>query len=264
MKKLLVLFFAILLAACDSVNTEKVAAVVEKSFGDEGIAAPVVAPKNIYVILDGSGSGSSKYAIPKLNITDIETLVEKLSQHGGGHLYLNFVDKDGDNNAISHVKVPGYPVKPTIRPKYTGEQAYQYQVLEKEYAKTLANYEASYKEVTRQVESIKSTYLDKWEAYLDNAYAPKGADDYSDAIGVLNSAYRSLGSTEANTENFVLAISDLEHDVPTAAAQKTLSSKPAGVKLIRINASDSGKKVTETDHEMDSFDNALDLIFNRK
>ena len=265
MEKFIVLFFVLLLSACDSVNTEKIAESVKKPFAEQSIDAPIVTSKNIYVILDGSGSGISKYAIPKMDLASIETLINNLSQSGGGHLYLNYVDKDANNNHISHCKVPCLPEKPVLRAKFIGEQNYQYQKLQKEYAAALTAYKSKYSQTVSLIEILKATFHAQWEEYLEVGYKDRSpSEDYSDVVGVVNAAFRSLGPAQAGEQNFILAMSDLENDIPKEATPKALNPKPFGIKLIRVNASDSGQKITPTDYETDSFENALDLIFNNK
>lgn len=230
----------------------------------EELPPPPITQKNVYVLLDGSGSGSKQYAVPKLTMLGVETLIDKISENGGGHLYLNAIDKEANNNAIFHLVVPEIPFKPILREKFVGEQNYQYQKLQKEHTIVLDAFEKSFSKAMQDVAKLIKENNQPCTRYLEQAYTSRSsADDYSDVIGVINSAYRSLQAFPSNAENYVLALSDLENDIPTGSNPKVLNTKPNGVKVLRVNASDSGTKSVETDIEADSFDNALILIFSK-
>ena len=256
MKNYLLFLIALFCTACGEDSTKKLTTTIDQLVSETDSVVKTE-PTNVYVIIDGSGSGSQKYAIPKLSLESIKDLAEHIFYNGGGHLYLNSVDKNADNNAIVHCKIPAYPLKPTLREKFVGEQVYQYQKLQKAYLKELSIFEKDSVKATSELTQLIENQQNGWREYLDRAYSPRSAsEDFSDIIGILNASFRSL---KPYSKSFVLAISDLEHDVPNA--EKKLTEKPSTVSLIRVNASDSGNKVTETDFETDSFENAIDIIF---
>lgn len=257
MKNYLLFLIALFCTACGEDSTKKLTTTIDQLISETDSVVKT-APTNVYVIIDGSGSGSQKYAIPKLSVKAIEDLAKHIFHNGGGHLFLNSVDNNADNNSIVLCKIPAYPSKPTLREKYVGEQSYQYQKLQKTYTKELSIFESDSIKATSELVQLIDNYQNDWRNYLERAYSSRSAsEDFSDIIGILNSSYRSL---KPHSKSFVLAISDLEHDVPPNV-EKKLSEKPNNVRLIRVNASDSGNKITETDFETDSFENAIDYIF---
>ncbi len=262
MKKIFSFLVLVFCLACGGkTNTDSLSASLSSLTTEE--APQVITPKNVYVIIDGSGSGSSQYAVPQLTLTSIEQLIDKISLNGGGHMYLNSIDKEANNNTIVHVSVPGIPIKPILRQKYVGEQNYQYQKVEKAYQEALEVYERDFGQTTSAIAKLKTEKVTAFKEYLATSYRPRSAgDDYSDVIGVLNSAFRSLSAFSSSSDNYVLALSDLENDVPEGIIPKKINPKPDGVQLIRVNASDSGVKSVETDTETDSFENALEFIFS--
>ena len=258
MKNYLLFLIILLCTACGEDSTKKLTTTIDQLVSETDSVVKFE-PTNVYVIIDGSGSGSQKYAIPKLSIVAIKDLAEHISHNGGGHLFLNSVDKNADNNSIVHCKIPAYPMKPTLREKFVGEQSYQYQKLQKAYLKELSTFERDSVKATSELTQLVENQQNGWRVYLERAYSSRSAsEDFSDIIGVLNTSYRSL---KPYSKSFVLAISDLEHDVPNI--EKKLTEKPSTISLIRVNASDSGNKVTETDFETDSFENAIDFIFTK-
>lgn len=255
------LLLILALGACNQPTLDSASQFVADNFTEPKTAVAQVQPQAVYVILDGSGSGQSKYAVPKLSFADVENLVNKISLNGGGQLYLNSIDIEANNNRVSQCHIAALPTKPTLRERLAGEQKYQYDRIKKEFNSQMEAYQKEYQKTTGTVELLKRTYKNQWVEFLEHAYKPKGKEeDYSDIIGVINSAYRSLNANTSNTKKSIVALSDLENDVPKDA--KAENPRPDGIKLYRVNASDSGNSSISNTIESDSFENTLTKIFN--
>lgn len=99
MKRILSILVLVFCLACScKTNTDALSTALSSLTAED--ASQVITPKNVYVIIDGSGSGTNKYALLELTIASIEQLVDKISLHGGGHLYLNADGYERAKNGI--------------------------------------------------------------------------------------------------------------------------------------------------------------------
>jgi hypothetical protein len=259
--KFLLPILVFMLVACNQPSLDSASQFVTDNFTAPKDSLVQVTPHAVYVIIDGSGSGQAKYAVPKLTLADVENLVNKISLNGGGQLYLNSIDIEANNNRVSQCHIAALPNKPTLRERLAGEQKYQYDRIKKEFNSQMEAYQKEYQKTTGTVELLKRTYKNQWVEFLEQAYKPKGKEeDYSDIIGVINTANRSLNANTSNVKKSIVALSDLENDVPKDA--KAENPRPDGIKVYRVNASDSGNSSIANTIESDSFENSLTKIFN--
>jgi len=235
---------------------------IEQQFSDD--APFLVVPKAVYVIADGSGSGQNQYGVPILRLTAIEQLFDSIAANGGGHLWLNWVDANGDNNRPLHVSVPSLPSRPQLRARYAGELPLQYGKIKKQYQSDSVVFIQKLAEAMTKINSLKADFFPKVSVQLLEIYAAKSvAEDYSDIVPVLNSAFKSLNALPAQHHKVVLAISDLEESLPRGQPTKSnkLRETPDGVTVLRLNATDSGDSVLADVTDIDTYENAVALIF---
>jgi hypothetical protein len=217
---------------------------------------------NVYLILDGSGSGQNNYAVPKIDIASCEQLIDSISYNGGGCLFINHVDKDGNNNKATVIHVPSIPPKPILRERIEGEFSYQYDKVIEQFKIDSSAYKDVFLKSNQVLSTTKSKYLPEIENTIREAYRAKSrGEDYSDIIGVLNAANKSLQATQ-DGKKVILAFSDLEQSLPQNTKGKSLKLLSNEIQLIRVNGSDSGEKVCKVTHEADNFEVALQSIFN--
>lgn len=110
----------------------------------------------------------------------------------------------------------------------------------------------------------KDKFLMECSEMIDKGYAPKKTyEDYSDIIGSLNAAVRSLETVDSDSIHFrsILLISDGVQDVPACDTKQHLKKIPDDVMMVTVNFGGSlnsviaGKSV-----EVDNLDRGLEKI----
>jgi len=221
----------------------------------------------VFIIFDGTGSGKYTYRVPRINVDLIADAITLISEDGEGELWLTYVDRSALNNEVLYYSIPKQYV-PLKRPlRKTGER-------KGEYDKTIEKFIADSLEVATKHESTKNDENRKLERFLsscqkmiDSQYAPKPrGEDYSDIIGALNAATRSLSSltSEVFSSLSILLISDGEHDLPASDTSLELKPIPDDIFLVTVNNSGSDSSVVAgRSVEIDNIERALNLIINR-
>jgi hypothetical protein len=246
--------------ACNHSITNSVAETLSENFTTPLPEVAFTPPLAIYLIADGSGSGLIKYAIPQLDTAKVKNVFNLIANNGGGRLYLNQVDANAANNELISINVPAIPKPPVLREKLVGEQKYQYEKEEKAYDAAHKIYETKRDSIEQALKTIWNINLSKIQDLISNSYSKRTrVEDYSDVVGLLNSAQRSLNVLPRNYLKFIVALSDLEHDTKSNSEAKVSIGKDTHI--IRINASDSGSPVVEA-IEIDTYENALTYILN--
>ena len=99
---------------------------------------------------------------------------------------------------------------------------------------------------------------------INNGYAPKKADeDYSDVIGSLNAAARSLATIDSDSVHFrsILLISDGVQDIPAGDTKQKLNEIPHDIVLVTVNHGGSlNSVVAGKSIEVDNLDRGLEKI----
>lgn len=211
-------------------------------------APPEVAPSSnaVFIIFDPSGSGTSSYSVPKISTEYITKLIDCIAELGNGDLWLTYVDKDSKNNKVLHFDVAKTPSTMQRPNRQSGERKGEY---DRRVAKFESDSVKEAKEIaayTQVYEERQMQFLSECQGMIDAGYAPKkSGEDFSDCIGSLNTALRSLATVQHDSINFrsILFISDGVQDLKAGAAKQKLKTIPEDIKVVTISHSGSKNNV---------------------
>jgi len=110
----------------------------------------------------------------------------------------------------------------------------------------------------------KALFLQACDQMIAEAYTQrKRSEDYSDVIGSINTAIRSLSTVAADSTHFrsILLISDGAQDIPKSQAVQPMKEIPADIRLVTVNNSGSlNSVVTGISIEVDNLDRGLEKL----
>jgi hypothetical protein len=218
----------------------------------------------VFCIFDPSGSGKSTYNVPIISVDFIRQIITKIEEKGYGELWLTFIDRSALNNKLLHFNIPikMNTLEPPVRK--VGQR-------KGEYDKELADFEKkSVKEALKTSAELQSyneakeKFLKECSEMINKGYAPKKSyEDYSDVIGSLNAAVRSLATLYSDSVHFrsILLISDGVQDVAAGDAKQQLNEISDDIMLITVNYGGSlNSVVAGKSTEVDNLDRGLEKI----
>ncbi|MFN8353679.1 MAG: hypothetical protein U0Y10_04515 [Spirosomataceae bacterium] len=229
----------------------------------EAPEAPPVQPSHnaTFIIFDPSGSGTSAYAVPKISVAYIISVIDSIKNHGTGDIWLTYIDKNANNNAVLHFEITNAtgslkrPVRESGERKGTFDK--RVAAFQADSTKAAANAHT----LAQVFEAKKKQFLADCQVMIDAGYAPKKrGEDYSDCIGSINAGLRSLRTVQHDSTHFrsILFISDGVQSSPRGMAPDKLSAIPDDVKIVTINHSGSKNNVVEgRTIEVDNLDRGL-------
>lgn len=216
-------------------------------------------------IIDGSGSGSSTYSVPHLSTENIAERIDGIRKAGEGDYWVTFIDMDARNNKVLHFSVAPLPEKPVFS-EIGGEINKERDERFDKYKKAINTYSKDSLEVIREFQQSKKAFLDSCAVFLEYGYRKKTkGTDFSDIIGSLNAAFRSLATIEnnGNTRKFIVLISDGVQETPHLKSQPVLENTPSDIKIIQVSHSGSGNQniLKGKSTEIDNLDRVNGLLF---
>lgn len=232
-----------------------------------GLVEEPVIPESsnaVFCIFDPSGSGKSTYSVPIITVDFIKQMISAIADKGHGELWLTFIDRSALNNNVLHFTVPEKmkAFEPPVRK--AGQLKGEY---DRELAEFRADSAMNASKMTADLQNYneaKGKFLKECSEMIHKGYAPKKAyEDYSDIIGSLNAAFRSLATLDTDSTHFrsILLISDGVQDVPAGDTRQQLNEIPGDVMLVTVNHGGSLKSVVAGKSiEVDNLDRGLEKI----
>lgn len=234
----------------------------EYVLGTEEPEVVVVTPPELWVyeLADPTGSGRSKYAIPRIDTVHVGRILDHLFRNGGGRYWLSHMDDRSANNPVLYLDVPA-AFDPFPKVERNGQNSYSWQ-------KTLEAQRAEHDRWKRDsvanatsYHALRARFLQEVHAHLHRAiYVRSPRNHATDAIGALNAAFRSLGVEDGGPEaakKFVVPFSDLEH---TAATGEKLIECPDDIAVVAINPKPGASRKVIAAVEVDHPDRLLRLL----
>lgn len=216
----------------------------------------------VFCIFDPSGSGKSTYSVPIISVEFIQQLISSIADKGYGELWLTYVDRSAMNNKVLHFIIPEKmkSFEPPVRK--TGE-------LKGEFDRRLAVFRADSIKINKLINEemnnyskSKALFLKECNEMIIKGYTPKKSyEDYSDVVGSLNAASRSLRTVVNDTLHFssILLISDGVQDIPSDDLKQQLKEMPKDVILVLVNHSGSANSIiAEKAIEVDNLDRGIE------
>lgn len=225
---------------------------------EEVVATPPVLW--VYELADPTGSGRSKYAIPRIDTVHVGRILDHLFRNGGGRYWLSHMDDRSADNAVLYQDVPAaFDAFPKV--ERNGQNSYSWQ-------KALEAHRAEHNRWKRDsvanatsYHALRARFLREVHAHLQGGIYVRSPRNYStDAIGALNAAFRSLSVEDGGLEpvkKFVLPFSDLEH---TAATGEALIDCPKDITVVAVNPKPGATKKVMPAIELDHPDRVLRLL----
>lgn len=227
-------------------------------------APPMQNYNAIFVVFDPSGSGLYSYSVPRITPDFVSSLIDRILSEGYGELWLTYVVKDAFKNKVLHFSIPKPPQAPVGPVRFAGEAKYKFNERVERYNLDSLGYTKKLFIYNESLEKMKREFLSDCQAMIDAGYAKKKpGEDYSDVIGCLNAATRSLATVSSDSIHFqsILMIGDGEQDLPPGSEPKTLNPIPDDVRIVMVNHSGSKNNVVAGRAvEVDNLDRALQMV----
>ncbi len=232
-----------------------------------GLIKEPVVPESynaVFCIFDPSGSGKSTYSVPIITVDFIQQMISSIADKGHGELWLTFVDRCALNNKVLHFSIPEKmkAFEPPVRK--AGQLKGEY---DRELAEFRTDSAKNASKMTAELQNYneaKEKFLKECSEMITKGYAPKKSyEDYSDVIGSLNAAFRSLATLDSDSLHFrsILLISDGVQDIPASDTKQQLREIPSDILLVTVNNSGSMNSVVAgSSVEVDNLDRGLDKI----
>lgn len=218
----------------------------------------------VFCIFDPSGSGKSTYSVPIITVDFIQQMISSIADKGQGELWLTFIDRSALNNKVLHFTVPEkmQAFEPPVRK--AGQLKGEY---DRELVEFRADSAKNASKMTTELQNYneaKEKFLKECSEMINKGYAPKKPyEDYSDVIGSLNAAVRSLATLDSDSTHFrsILLISDGVQDVPAGNTKQQLNEIPTDVMLVTVNHGGSlNSVVAGKSTEVDNLDRGLEKV----
>jgi hypothetical protein len=228
----------------------------------------VVVNNDVFVIIDGSGSGVSEASVPRLEIEELTFLIDKIHSQGQGNIWLTYVAKDAYRVPVIYLNIPKAPSVLERPERLSGER-------KGDFDRRVAQFELKSLQRNAEITDLLKKYAQQKQKFLDDAvgmmaiaYDPKPrGTDYSDCIGSINTAIRSLTTSRADDQSFrtILFVSDGIQDLPPNMPLKTLCSIPKDVSIFTVNHSGSRENIVgDISTEVENPRRAISMIFSGK
>lgn len=187
-----------------------------------GKAAPQepLAPTNLYILADGTGSNSSTYAIPQLDPKWIDKIASRISQSTGGNIYVSHIDRNSANNHTHYLKIP-YFAPVSTPPSQTNETSFDFKKRKKQWEQNLGNLRRDSMNRADNFLAQKEQFVGSVTELLRKKVYVRSQDNMAtDVVGSLNAAITSLSDpSHSDGNNYIVAFSDLVDNSSNAKLQ---------------------------------------------
>lgn len=218
----------------------------------------------VFCIFDPSGSGKSTYSVPEITSEYIQTIIARIAKSGSGDFWLTYIDANGNNNKVLHFEIPEN-TSTLVRPvRNTGERKGDFDKRLNKFREDSIKNGIKKVHEAEEYEVSKSNFLLQCQNMILLAYQPKKlGQDFSDVVGSLNAAIRSLSTISSDSTHFrsILLISDGVQDTPALNPPPALNQIPKDIRIVTVNHSGSTDNVLEgRTIEVDNLDRGLEKI----
>lgn len=230
--------------------------------------APVPPVSNsVFIIFDPSGSGSTSYSVPRIDTNYINQVIAQIQAIGYGDVWLTYIDMNGSNNDVLHFPIPKVIAKLEMPTRKSGERKGDFDKRMAEFQRDSASKAKEIAEAWQTFEAEKKKFIAACQKMITMGYGPKKpGTDYSDCIGSINAALRSVETIKPDTLHFrsLLFISDGEQSNRYDTPRGTLGKLPAGLTIVTVNHSGSKHNILQGHTiETDNLDRAMEHIIHK-
>lgn len=219
---------------------------------------------SLFLVFDPSGSGLSTYSVPRISTEFINSAINAIIKQGAGEIWVSSVDMDGNNNEVLYLKISKAPEMPEYPVRGQGESTIRFNKRIEKFKTDSLNAVKEIEQYNMTFNQSKDKFLAECEKLIKAEYKPKPKTiDYSDCIGALNTAIRSLNTVSNDSTHFrsIMFISDGVQDLPKGVSSKKLNVIPDDISIVTVNHSGSKNNVIANRCiESDNLDRALETI----
>ncbi|MBL0128437.1 MAG: hypothetical protein IPP83_13505 [Flavobacteriales bacterium] len=221
-------------------------------------------PNWVYFLADGTDVETKRTAIPHLDTAYMAQVIDLLLAHGGGKVWLNWVDaQSGDNEAL-YLDLPVVANTWSMPERKSMESEDDYRKRQRSLQPDSIKEATAYQRSMDRIAAKRARFLADAQRLLETVVYPHGHKQHnqSDVHGAMNNAYRVLsGPADAVPGNkIIVGFSDLWHFVGKSKPI-ALDAMPADVETIIVypNA-DLSKVAVKEARIMEHPDRAMELI----
>lgn len=172
------------------------------TFANETGGNPSDTKYNICLVLDGTDRLSTQNGVPQISADELVEFARSLSEKGGGYLYVTYIDKDVDNNAVAYFEwLEDAPRSLGTKPGYM--KVSEYQRLKAENEAKMDAYRANLAKAIDEFSSESAAIVKA--AYSDAVAKEKRG---SDVTGAVNQASHLLRSSDVSGPSYIVLVSD--------------------------------------------------------
>ncbi len=221
----------------------------------------------IYLLADGTYSVNLDYAIPKLNKEFINNICDSVHYHGGGKVWLSYIDRNSKNNKCLYFSIS--PVSHReLRPEGKGgESSFELSDMIKKWEKRIENFSEDSLKYENLYDKNKNEFIEKSNNLLENTvYVKSPENKNTDAIGSLTNAFSTLENNHSDKnkiKKYIVVFSDLEQDAPDLPKESNEIEKPVDVSILMVNPNPGkSNKCIEDVSEIETPERIFENIFN--
>lgn len=198
-------------------------------------------------VADGSGSGSTTYNVPRVELAEVSADVDSIFAHGGGRYWLTYIDREALNNDVASMAIPAIPEAPRQLVRGSGEIPAHFAQRKRDYTDALAHHSGDSARAVAAFTDAKTAFLQEADRILSLAYQKKGrTEDYSDVEGAVAASERLLNNFHAPANKLaILLVSDGVQSDPAGTPKKKHGTLPADITLYLINRSGSEQSIAD-------------------
>lgn len=212
-----------------------------------------------YILADGTYSTFQDYTVPKLKISFLKILIDRLRTKNGGAIWVSYIDNNCKNNQTLFILVPK-PLHTKSKTNFMAKGAIHFQQEKKDWEIHHAQ------EVADSANEMK-TFVQKEQEFLQKAktllqtkvYVKSYRNQMSDVTGSVRSAIQTLHEAKENqiVQNCtIIGFSDFQNDPPDS----TLKPDPSIRVYNLISQPGKAKNSVPGSHEISDVDYLLSIL----
>jgi len=218
----------------------------------------------VFVIFDPSGSGNSTYSVPRISVSHVDQIISSIKGNGYGDIWLTYISRSALRTEVLHFSIPENVKQIETPVRTSGERK---AVFDKRYAQFKNDSTKNATVIAEKLQGYndaKTVFLNQCADMIEKGYAHKKRwEDYSDIIGSLNAATRSLSTIRYDSTHFrsILLLSDGVQDISASDPKQKLQPISDDVILVTVNHGGSPKSiVTGRSLEVDNIDQGIKQV----
>jgi len=212
-----------------------------------------------YILADGTYSTFQDYTVPKLKISFLKILINRLRAKNGGAIWLSYIDNNSKNNQTLFILIPR-PLKVKSKTNFMLKGAIHFQEEKQNWEVHHAQEIADSVNEARLFDQKVQGFLQKAKTLLQTkVYVRSFRNQMSDVTGSVKSAIQTLHEAKENQivqYCTIIGFSDFQNDPPDS----TLKPDPSIRVYNLISQPGKAKNSVPGSHEISDVDYLLSIL----